>query len=215
LILLAIVGIAILGVRLWPWQDVVNLPGNGALAIDPAISLVGYIVLFVWIGGARQASARRSLSSGVGWGLLGGLILMGLVLSSNKVVTGDFSHLDALNIGLLAAPLLLWGTTGLRTSRSGHSLGFSVVCSTWAAMVSCLIASTTVLAQAYFSVATPESSDPWKQYEGLAIGTPATQALFNSLNTVTGFLLLGPIVGCIAGLVFASLRRCEQRVESK
>ena len=44
LILLAIADLAILGARLWPWQDVLSLPGNGATGLDPAVSLVAYII---------------------------------------------------------------------------------------------------------------------------------------------------------------------------
>ena len=38
-----------------------------------------------------------------------------------------------------------------------------------------------------------------------ALGSAATQSLVHSLNTATGFLLIGPIVGGIAGLLFAGL----------
>jgi hypothetical protein len=205
LILLAIISLGILGMRLWPWQDVMNLPGNGTAGIDPAISLLGYIGLFVWIGGVSQVPARRSLSAAAAWGFLGGAILVAHVLLSTRPDSGDSSQPDMLLMALLAAPAVLWGIAGLRASRSGHSLGFSVLCAIWAAMVSGLMACTAVLAEAYFAVGPPESPDPWKQYEGLAIGTPATQALVHALNTATGFLLIGPIVGCVAGLLFASL----------
>jgi hypothetical protein len=70
-------------------------------------------------------------------------------------------------------------------------------------MVSCLIATTTILGEAYFAMGPPQTADPWKQYEGLAIGTPATQALVHSLNTIAGFLLIGPIIGAIVGAIFA------------
>lgn len=205
LILLAIICLGILGVRLWPWQDVMNLPGNGTVGIDPAVSLAGYIGLFVWIGGARQAAARKALASAVGWGFLGGLILIIQVLLSTRPDSGESGQPEMLTMALLGVPAILCGICGLRASRSGQTLGFSVLCSLWAAMVSSLFACTAVLAEAYFAMAPPESPDPWKQYEGLAIGTPATQALVHSLNTATGFLLIGPIVGCVAGLLFASL----------
>ena len=44
LILLAIADLAMLGSRLWPWQDVVStLPLNGATGIDPVVCLLAYI----------------------------------------------------------------------------------------------------------------------------------------------------------------------------
>jgi hypothetical protein len=113
--------------------------------------------------------------------------------------SGPFS----LQLALIAAAAIVYGIAANRAARAGMSLGFSMVCAGWCAMVSCLIASATVLAEASLSMAPPQSADPWKQYEGLAIGTPSAQALVHSLNTVAGFLLLGPIIGSIAGLIFA------------
>ncbi len=37
-----------------------------------------------------------------------------------------------------------------------------------------------------------------------AIGTPAMQGLVHSLDTISGFLLIGPLIGSIAGAVLAS-----------
>jgi hypothetical protein len=75
---------------------------------------------------------------------------------------------------------------------------------TWSAMVSCLMASTTVLAEMYLSGPPPVSQDPWKQYEGLAIGDPATQALVHSLNSTTSFLIIGPLAGAAIGYLVSS-----------
>jgi len=60
-----------------------------------------------------------------------------------------------------------------------------------------------VLAAMYMAGAPPEVQDPWKQYQGLAIGNTETQALVHSLNMATEFLLMGPLVGGVLGLVFA------------
>ena len=49
----------------------------------------------------------------------------------------------------------------------------------------------------------PLTQDPWKQYQGLAIGNQATQVLVHSLLTATGFLLIGPLIGGAVGLIFA------------
>lgn len=45
IILLALFDLGLLGARLWPWQQVMNLPGGGTTGVDPAISLVGYVGL--------------------------------------------------------------------------------------------------------------------------------------------------------------------------
>jgi hypothetical protein len=40
MIVLAAASLALPATQLWPWQEVLNLPGNGTVAFDPAISLV-------------------------------------------------------------------------------------------------------------------------------------------------------------------------------
>src|SRR5437868_15380487 len=93
---------------------------------------------------------------------------------------------------------------GFRTAKGGFNLGFSSLCAIWAAIVACLIGVTAVLGETYLAAGMGESSDPWKDYQGLAIGTPAMQSLVHSLDTISGFLLIGPLVGCIAGAILAS-----------
>jgi hypothetical protein len=73
----------------------------------------------------------------------------------------------------------------------------------WSAMLSGLMASVVILAELYLSGPSHDSTDPWKQYQGLAIGNTATQGLVHSLNMVTGFLLVGPLVGAAVGVIFA------------
>jgi hypothetical protein len=70
-------------------------------------------------------------------------------------------------------------------------------------MVSGLVACAAILAELYLAGSTQDSGDPWKQYQGLAIGNTATQGLVHALNSATAFLLLGPLVGAIVGVVFA------------
>ena len=203
LVLLALVNLALLGVRLWPWQNVMNLPGNGTTGIDPAVTLVAYAGLGFWIGNLRTGASKKSLFSAGMMGVLAGAFLVALVLMATQQTAEETSAPDRLQIGLAVCATLVLGAAGWRTARAGNTVGFSVVCAIWAAMVSCLMAVTVILAQFYFRSAPAESPDPWKQYQGLAIGTPAMQDLVHSLNAVTGFLLLGPIVGCIAGTIFA------------
>jgi hypothetical protein len=137
-------------------------------------------------------------------GILAGVFLVGLVLVASRQAAEETAAPDKLQIGLAVVATLILGAAGWRTAKAGNTMGFSVVCTIWATMVSVLMAVTVILAQVYFRSAPAESADPWKQYQGLAIGTPAMQDLVYSLDAVTGFLLLGPIVGCIAGTIFAS-----------
>src|SRR5260370_39450510 len=78
IILLALVNLAILGARLWPWQEAMNLPGNGTTAIDPAISLAAYVCLGFWIGTVRKDASKKSLFSAALLGMVAGLCLFGM-----------------------------------------------------------------------------------------------------------------------------------------
>jgi hypothetical protein len=211
LILLALVNLAILGSRLWPWQQVLNLPGNGATGIDPVVCLVAYAVLIFFIGGNRDEPIRKALSAGALLGLLAGFILVAQVLLKTQFAGAVSFHPRLLRVGFLALAGVVWGFAGLRGARAGGNAGIGMLSGLWSAMVSGLMACTAVLAQWYFAAAAvPETTDPWRQYEGLAIGNPATQALVNSLTSATWFLLVVPLAGTALGLLFAFFGQTEE-----
>jgi hypothetical protein len=203
LILLAIANLAILGVRLWPWQDVAGLPLNGTTGIDPVVCLLGYIGIFFWFGSNNQQPMQRALGTATLLGILGGGLMIAQVLLNAHEVAQDAASPSLATKGLFAAAVILWGVAGLRGARLTGNPGVGMLCGAWSAMASCLIATTAVLLQMYRAVAPPESQDPWKQYEGLAIGNPVTQGLVHSLNSITFFLLVGPLAGAAIGLLFA------------
>jgi hypothetical protein len=205
ILLLALGNLTVLGIRLWPWQNAMSLPGNGTAGLDPAIALAAYIGLGFWIGTAHEDDSRKSLFSAAMMGVVAGLFLVGQVVIAARIAAADPAAApDRLQMGLLVCAVLVLGTVGLRTAKAGFPAGFSTVCAIWASMVACLMAVTAVLAETYLGPGQGESSDPWKDYQGLAIGTPAMQSLVHSLDTIAGFLLIGPIVGAITGAVFAS-----------
>jgi hypothetical protein len=207
LILLILANLGILGLRLWPWDQVMALPGNGSTGIDPAVSLLGYIGVAIWIGSARDASARKCLLD-AGWiGLIAGLFLAGAVILSGRPVADGASQSHILQYGLTAVAVMLWGIAGRRGKLAGYQGGFAVLCAVWSAMVSSLLAFGTMVAGSFYSLAPGQTADPWKQYEGLAIGSEATQALVQTLLTATGYLLLGPVVAVFAGTVFAGFTK--------
>lgn len=205
IVLLALANFVILAVRLWPWQNVVDLPGNGTTGIDPAITLVAYAGLGFWIGAVRTDASRKSLFSAAVLGIVAGGFLVGQVAVAATQSAEASPGSVNVQIVLFVCAALTLGIVGWRAARAGNTLAFSVICALWAAMLSSLMAVTAILCQAFFHVPPAMSSDPWQQYEGLAIGTPAIQALVHSLDAVSGFLLLGPIVGCVAGALFASV----------
>lgn len=202
IILLALCNLIVLAARLWPLP---NFLGLGTTSMDPAITLVAYIGLGFWIGTARDDDSRKALFGAALLGILAGLFLMGqVVLAARQAAEDPYAGLDRVQIALLAGALLVLGIAGWRTAKAGFPTGFCTVCAIWASMVACLIAVATVLAETYVGPGQGEASDPWKDYQGLAIGSPAMQSLVHSLDSIAAFLLVGPILGGIAGAVFAS-----------
>ena len=202
LVLLALADLALLGMRLWPWQDVVNLPLNGATGIDPAVCLLAYMGLIFWIGNTRIQPTKQALSTGAMLGLLGGLLLAGRVAYNAQPGIANAAQSGNVSKGLLLAAALVWGIAGYRGAKSAGDAPSGMLSALWSAMTSGLMACAAVLTEMYLAAPVPETTDPWKLYEGLAIGNTATQALVQSLNTATGFLLLCPLAGSVLGLVF-------------
>jgi hypothetical protein len=204
LILLAMANLTLLGLQLWPWQDVMNLPGNGTVGIDPAVCLLAYVGIIYMIGSTRQQHTREALGTGSLIGLLGGVVLVGEILLRAQAA-GQGSIPPALwTRGSLVVAILLWGIAAWRAGRATGNSVIGTLTGTWSAMVSCLMAATAVLAEMYLAGPPPVSQDPWKQYEGLAIGNTATQALVHSLNSTTAFLVVGPLVGGAIGFLLSS-----------
>lgn len=209
LILLAIANLAVLGMRLWPWPQVLMLPLNGATGIDPAVCLLTYIFMLFWIAGIEQRPTQRALGIGAMLGLLAGLLLAANVVLATKPPAPDPSMLEHLPTALLLTAAFLWGIAGTLGARGGApTLG--MLAGLWSAMTSALIAVSAVLAEMYLAGPPVESPDPWKQYEGLALGNPVMQSLIHSLNTTTAYLLICPLVGVVVGLVFGTFGKANK-----
>ena len=114
-------------------------------------------------------------------------------------------------MGLLIAAATVWGFAGLRGSMTSGNAMVGMLTGAWSAMASCLIGCTAVLTMMLLAPPVPQTTDPWKLYEGLAIGNPATQALVQSLNRSMAFLLLGPLTGGALGLVFGFFGQSEKK----
>jgi hypothetical protein len=199
MILLAVSSLAILGVHLWPWQEVANLPGNGTVAYDPAITLLIYVGLVYWIANGIKPETQSALSAGALIGLLAGAVLIARVLLGIR----SGPEPSYVQPALLGVAIILWGIAGLRGSRSAGNAGMGALSGLWCAMMSALMASLVIIGELYLARSSPNSPDPWKDFQGLAIGNSATQGLVHSLNLATGFLLIGPLAGAAIGLVFA------------
>jgi len=210
LILLAIADLTALGMRLWPWPQVLTLPLNGATGIDPVVCLLTYIFLIFWIAGIRQPLIQRALGIGAMMGLLTGLLLAAEVALGAQPTGLYPAMVEHLQLGLLLLAGLLWGIAGALGARGEGAPTLGMLAGLWAAVTSALMACGAVLAEMFLSGPPADSTDPWKQYEGLAIGNPLTQALVHSLNSTTAFLLICPLIGGAVGLVFGSFGRSDK-----
>lgn len=205
-LLLAAANLALLGKRLLPWHDVRNLPVNGTTAIDPVVVLLIYIVLILWISHSHSKDFLTGLTRSTLIGVLGGGVLAAQVVLTSQSQNQPFQ----IRIGLLAAAAVLAGVAGLIGSRIMRNPALGIVYGAWSAMVSGLIGCGTVLLK--MNVRAPQAlpQDPWKQYQGLAIGPAPTQVLVHSLLTATAFILVGPLIGAALGLVFGLVGQREK-----
>jgi hypothetical protein len=199
LILLALGDLALLAMRLRPWNEIVNLPGQGTTGFDPIICLVAYAILLFWIGGNGNPDVQDALMKSMRMAIPAGLLAIGFVYLSDDHSRQGFY----LQVGVLALAGVLWGLAGWQGAKVGRSPNLGIAAGVWAAMVSALMAVAVVLARIDLNNPVPQSPDPWKQYQGLAIGNQTVQSLVHSLNMGTGFLLICPLVGGALGLLFA------------
>jgi len=205
IILLALANLIMLGARLWPLPNFLSL---GTTSMDPAITLIAYIGLGFWIVTARDDDSRKALFAAAVLGLGAGLFLVAqVVLAARQAADDPSAGLDRLQIALLVCAALVLGVAGMRAAKARFPTGFCTVCAIWASIVACLMGVTAILAESWLGPGQGESSDPWKDYQGLAIGSPAMQSLVHSLDAIAAFLLIGPIIGGIAGAVFASFTK--------
>jgi hypothetical protein len=199
LMLLAAGDLTLLALRLRPWPEVANLPGQGTTGYDPAICLTTYLFLLFWIGGNRDEKIQKSLRIGFGLAIPAGLLAIAYVFVSDQQSQQGFYT----QIGLLAGASVFWGVAGMKGSKLAKSPNVGIAAGAWSAMISALMATAAALARIDLNNPLPQSADPWKQYQGLAIGNQAIQSMVHLLNMATGFLLISPLVGAALGLIFA------------
>jgi hypothetical protein len=203
LILFAIVDIYLLAQQLSPLQKVFELPLNGAVGIDPAICLVAYIGLLLWLPSRQSAVITQALGESLLLGLLAGVVIvLELQIQASAVLRQTDPPLLLIRI-LMVAAAIVCGIAGLRGGRITGNASVGLVTGIWSAMTAGLLGATAVLMRMTVAGPPPASNDLWKQYEGLAIGNDTTQALVQSLNSTTFFLLVTPLVGGFLGLLFA------------
>jgi hypothetical protein len=210
LILLAMADMYLLAQRLSPLQEIFNLPLNGAVGIDPAVCLVAYMVLLLWLPRRQSATMSQVLGESLMLGLLAGLfVILELEIKASAAMQQADPPL-LMTRTLLCAAIATWGIAGLRGGRITGNAAVGLLTGIWSAMTTGLLAATAVLVRMTVAGPPPVSNDPWKQYEGLAIGSATTQALVESLNSTTFYLLVCPLVGAMVGLFFALFGQKEK-----
>lgn len=203
LILLALLNLGALGARLLHAGLAL---GSNAVS-DTAISLAFYIVLALWIGSARAESDRGWLLQAATLGASGGVALICVVGISSLPMPEGFTLHYKLQVVLIGLAVAMWGIAAARITRARQKLGMAIVAAIWSAMVSSLLACSALLAETYAKMGSDQALDPWGPLQERIIGPDSTQPLVHTLNAATAFLLMGPVVGCVAGAVFGFLFR--------
>jgi len=199
LLLLAAVDLAILAMRLQPWQEISKLPGGGSVGFDPGLILLAYAGIVVWLTGPtghRLVNAQTMVS------LLG--LLAGALLAARAWLAGIPSalHTTEFQGALMVAAVICWGVAGTRAAREAGAAGGSFISGIWSAMVSALVACAVVLGQFFISGPPPDTLDSYRQFQEIGLGSDATIALVHALNTTTSLLLVAPIAGATVALLF-------------
>lgn len=197
LVALAFADLVLLAIRLRPWPQIVNLPGEGTAASDPAICLVAYMVLMFWISGNRNPRIQKGLLLGAIYGGVAGLLLEAHIILAPSA---SFASL-VLHMALLVGAGILWCVAGFVGARAARHFAIGIVSGAWSAMVSALLACGAILAHIDVHAIPAQNFSTWTNYEAMALGPPPTQSLLHGLIAATGFLLICPLVGGALGII--------------
>lgn len=198
MLLLAAADLALLAMRLRPWDEISRLPGGGSVGYDPAICLVAYLGLVFWLTGANGSRLITAQTAITRWGLLAGAVLAAKFWMGGEPSAAQTSELQG---ALLITAAIVWGVAGIAAKRAVGSLAACFLSGIWCAMVSALIACAVVLGQFFVVGPPPETQDSYRQFQDIGIGSPGTVVLVHALTSATALLLVGPIAGGIAGLI--------------
>jgi hypothetical protein len=204
LLLLVAADLALLGMRLRPLAEMFNLPGGASTGIDPAVCLLGYAGLVLWLTGERGSELVGAQSAVTTLGFAAGILL-----AAHFWIGGlpPLPETDAVQWVLLSGAGILWGLSGARALRAGSSVGASLIAGIWSSMVSSLMACAVVLGQFYVTGPPPETQDSYKRFQEIGLGDPVTVILVHALSAATALLLVGPLAGGGYALIFAWLGR--------
>ena len=87
-----------------------------------------YIGIVLWITGNAKEPTQKSMAAGTMVGLLAATMVAQVILDSTPSMQSN-----SIQIGLLAAAVVLWGVAGLRGSRAVESAGFGMLSGAWSA----------------------------------------------------------------------------------
>ena len=106
---------------------------------------------------------------------------------------------------LLVAACAFWALAGFLGRRAGGSKGSAMLAGLWSGLLSGMMACATVLCAAFFTASPSASSDPWKQYESLAVANPRLDLLARDIETATWFALIIPLAAAALGFFMGGL----------
>lgn len=150
LILLALVNLAVLGTRLWPWRDILTEKAPG---IPPTVCLLVFSGVIFWAGGIHRTRIHRLLATASVMGALAGfLIVIVLVLTGNSISADLGFAMRYFYMGMLFFAGLLWWVASGFAADLGGNVGSNLLFGAWSGMVSSLVVSIAVLTGINFSL---------------------------------------------------------------
>ncbi len=126
------------------------------------------------------------------------------MIATRQAAADPAAGLDRAQIGLIVCAAILIGIAGIRTAKGGFSLGFTTVCAIWASIVACLMGVAAVLGETYRAREWGNRAIHGRTTRGWpSAPQPCSPWCIPSIRFQV-FLLIGPVIGSIAGAIFAS-----------
>jgi hypothetical protein len=185
------------------YSRLLDMPGSALYIIEPAVMLLAYVALWLWLTSAPAGPRRAALSLGLVFGALTG------VMEMVDITLETFVDLSGAASILATAPLLLgafalWCVAGFVATWRTGSRGAGIVASVASAMTCMLIAIAFGLLLGFTSLPrllTILRFDPdylrsgWRDLHAFAIANQFDAAFSHLL----GALIVGGIMGIIGG----------------
>lgn len=175
-------------------------PAARFAAVGPAAVLLGYAVVFLWIGSMRtqRFDWDKIMRSSALYGLLGGILDVLNIAVENGIPIA--LHIPALTIVVMLTLFGSWAVAGFRTTRALGSIGAGVFAAIVSAGICMLIAVAGGFATEFF-IRPPEPAyvSTWAEFKRSGWTDARAFGLANTLDSALTHLVIAPTVALVFG----------------